>query len=279
MATITPLDYHTSGLGDYQYLPLKEIVNSLLFQFSQDDHFLKNTRRSTILYYAKECIRDFNKQVFQDILAMEITVPENLVIPKPHDYVDWVRVSVMILDSATNTYRLKPLDINHDISTAQAYLQNNNYEILFSNDGKVLTGNVNNAYAVPYKKYAFDNSTMGGQAELDTSKLSKWGEFNTDKSNFLFSSDIYNKDIVVEYLSDGLSFDTYGEDAIRVHKNFSKVLKDGVYLACLEQKRNIPSNEKERARRRFRTSIHEAKLGDFDLLEISRAMNASSKQL
>jgi len=283
MGTITPLDYHTNGLGDYQYLPLKEIVNSLLFEFKQDDHYLKHIRRSTILYFAKECIRTYNKQVFEDILTMEITVPENLVVHLPHNFVDYVRVSLVFLDASTNSYRLKPLNVNRNISIAQAYLQDNKYEIIFSNEGRVLTGNVNNAYSKPYKKYTFDNNTMGGQSELDTSKLSKWGEFNIDERSgkILFSSDLYHKDIVLEYVSDGLGFDTYGEDAIRVHKVLVKMLKDWVYLSCLEQKRNIPANEKERARRRFNTSKHQAKLdrSDFDLLEISRAMNTASKNI
>jgi len=283
MATITPLYYYTNGQGDYQYLPLKDIVNSLLFEFRQDDHYLKNIRRSTILYFAKECIRTYNKQVFEDILAVEMTVPENLVLPVPHNFVDYVRVSVTYLDASTSSYRLKPLKINRNISIAQAYLQDNNYNILFTNSGSVLTGNVNNAYGAPYKKYTFDNSTMGGQFELDTSKLSKWGEFNIDErgGKLLFSSNLYNKDIVLEYVSDGLGFDTYAEDAIRVHKVLVKMLKDWVYLSCLEQKRNVPANEKERARRRFNTSKHQAKLdrSDFDLLEISRGMNTASKNL
>jgi hypothetical protein len=36
-----------------------------------------------------------------------------------------------------------------------------------------------NAFAVPYQKYGFAN--VGGQFRLDTSKLSRFGEFKIDE--------------------------------------------------------------------------------------------------
>ncbi len=280
MAKITPFDYHSdeANHGNYQYIPLKEIVNTLLLEFSDDDHYLKNVRRTTLLSHAKNAIRKFNKQVFNDVRAMEITVPTSLVIAMPHNYVDYVRVSVVIDDNGT--YRLKPLNINKNMNIADGYLQDHDAEILFDEDGGILMADSSNIYARPYKKYEFDNSS---QRTLDTSQLSKYGEFTIDerRGKIGFSSDLSDREIVLEYVSDGLEFDTYGEEQIRVHKDVVELIKENVYFSCISGKVNVPANEKERARRRYLTTKHEAKLdrSGLDFLEISKAMNLSSKNI
>ena len=135
-----------------------------------------------------------------------------------------------------------------------------------------------NVYAKPYKKYAFDTYS---QPTKDTSKLSKYGEFTIDerKGKIAFSSDMYDKEIVLEYVSDGLEFDTYNEGSISVHKDLVRVLKEWVFYESIKGKRNVSASVIETARRRLRTVEHQAKLdrADLNLLEISRAMRSSSK--
>ncbi len=125
MATITPYDYHTDKAlhGGYQYVPFNDIVNSFLVKKTDDDHILKNTKRTIIIDHLKDGIRKLNKQVFKDVLAVEITVPEHLSFTLPHNYVDYVRVSLVLFDEKTNAYRLKPLNLNTNMSIAEGYLQ------------------------------------------------------------------------------------------------------------------------------------------------------------
>lgn len=282
MDKITPYDYHNNedNHGNYQYMPLKELVNTLEFEFNDEDHILKNTRRSRILNHAKNGIREYNKQTFNDILAMEITVPENLVFALPHNFVSYVRCSLVIEDPVTNSYRLKPLDINRNMNIADGYLQDHNAEILFDESGGILMADSTNVYAKPYKKYYFDTTS---QPTKDTSKLSKYGEFTIDerKGKIAFSSDLYDKEIVLEYVSDGLEFDTYNEGEISIHKDLVKVLKEWVFYESIKGKRNVSATAIETARRRMKTAEHQAKLdrSDLNLLEISRAMRLSSKNL
>lgn len=285
MEKITPFDYHSdeANHGNYQFVPLKEVVDDLQFEFNQNGHYLEHTRRTSILYHAKECLRKYNKTVKNDPLAIEMTVPENLVIAMPHNYVDWLRVSVVVTDDNTDSYRLKPLDINTNMNIAIGYLQDHNAEILFDQSGGILQADATSVYAQPYKKYEFDNDAMGGQRELDTSKLSKYGEFAIDqkRGKIVFSSDLYDKEIVLEYISDGLEFDTYAEETIKVHKKVVEMVKDWVYLECVNPKRDVPANEKERARRRFMTTKHQVVMdrADLNMLEIARVMQSSSKHL
>lgn len=283
MDKITPFDYHSDedNHGNYQYLPLKEVVKTLEFEFSEDDHILKHLRRSRILNHVKNGIREYNNKKFSDVLAMEITVPENLVIAMPHNYVDYVRVSIVI--EQDGVYKLQPLNINTNMNIADGYLQDHDAAILFDEEGGILMADASNVYNKPYKKYEFSTNAMGGNPELDTSKLSKYGEFTIDerKGKIAFSSDLYDQEIVLEYVSDGLSFDTYGDDAIKIHKNLVKVIKEYVYYECIRAKSSVSDVKIERARRSLRTTEHKAKLdrANFDLLEISKVMRSASKNL
>jgi len=296
MATITPFDYHSDEAlhGGYQYISLKEIVDGFLLEGQDDDSILKNTRRYRILKYTKDGIRKLNKQVFKDILAMEITVPEDLSFELPHDYTNYVRVSVVVTDEVTESLRLQPLDVNNNINIADGYLQDNDGEILFDNDGYILKADSSNAYAKPYKKYEFNsyrcgNYYFGGSTQqnanqsLDTSKLSKYGEFTIDerRGQIVFSSDLAEQEIVMEYLSDGLSFDTYAEGDISVHKDAIECLKDWVYFSIIQYRKSVSGAEKKRALLRYKTTKHEAKLdrADFDLLNVNRVLRTSSKNL
>lgn len=297
MANITPHDYHTdiTKHGSYQYVPLKDIVNDMWLNTQEDDSILKNVRRYRILNKVKDAIRKHNKQVFKDILAMEITVPDDLSFVLPHDFVDYVRVSLIVTDPVTGSFRLQPLNINNNIQTAVGYLQDNNWDILFDQDGYILKADSSNAYNKPYKRYEFNTSSYGGyfynnnysgrsnNPPLDTTKLSKYGEFQIDerRGEIVFSSDLSDKDIVMEYISDGLSFDTYAEGDISVHKDALSVVKDWAYFSLIEHNRSVPLNEKNRALARYKTSLHEAKIerSGFDLLDITRKLRLSSKTL
>ena len=193
---MTPQEYHENpeNNGNYQYVPLSKIIDDFLYETMDDDSILKNTRRTKIIKHAKDALLELNKSTFNEKKAMEITVPENLSITLPHDYVSFKRISAVIYDSVSSSFRLFPLNRNHNINTAIGYLQDDDAEILFDNEGRVLTADASNAYNKPYKKYQYVN---GG----NNTKIAKYGEFTIDKKRgqILFSSDLLDKEIVLEY--------------------------------------------------------------------------------
>lgn len=250
--------------GTYQYITIKDFVDRFVFETLDEDSYLKHTKRTKILKHAKEGLLELNKNVFNEPKIIEITVPENLSLPLPHDYVSFLRMSLVIKDERTDSFRLVPLKKNNNINTAVGYLQDHKARILFDHEGRVLTADAHNGYNIPYKKYEF---VCGG----DYKQIAKYGEFVIDESNkreMLFSSDLYDKEVVLEYLTDGLQGDKFGEDPIRVHKNMIEVLSDYVYYSLIKYRRNVPMNEKQRALMRFKTTRHEARLGrsDFSFL-------------
>lgn len=282
----TPEIYHENddNHGSYQYLTLKKIIDDWMLEIQDDDHILKNTRRSFILKHAKSSIRTLNRTLFNDVRTMEITVPEFLYFALPHDYVDFLRVSVVVEDTTTNSLRLQPLNINNNINVADGYLQDDIGYILFDEDGYILQADSQNHYNKPYKKYQFtEGSCSGGNPNLDTSILSRHGEFKIDEQNgkIVFSSDLNDQEIVMEYLSDGLSPDQYDEGEIRVHKNCVDALNALIYFRCIERKLHIAKSTKDEAWMQFKTLRHEARLdrANIDFLQIERAMRVTSRNI
>ena len=277
----TPQDYYENSdhHGTYQYVSLKTIIDNMLLEAEDDDSFIKNVKRSRIISYAKQGIRAVTRQAANDVLAIEVTVPPSLVWVLPQDYVNYVRISVVVQDTDSGSLRLMPLDINRNISIANGYLQDNDYDIIFDSDGQILTADSSNGYAKPYKKYSFSE---GYQPTLDTSKLSKYGEFTIDerRGTILFSSDLSDKEIVIEYISDGIQADL-SEEEITLHKYLRDTVENWIYFCCIERKRNIPANEKQRALLRYKTTLHQAKMAraDFNLLQISRVLRSRSMTL
>lgn len=283
MATTTPFDYHDNedNHGNYQYITLKQVIDGFMLEGQLDDSLFKNIRRFALLKYAKEGIAEINKDGLSDVYAMEITVPDSLYFALPHDFVDYVRVSVVARDETTDSFRLLVLDVNDNINIADGYLQDNNADILFDNDGYILKADSSNAYAKPYKKYAFDNNVSS--PTLDTTKLCKHGEFSIDKvhGKILFSSDLADHEIVMEYLSDGLAYDTYNEGSIKVHKNTIQLLRDWIFWKSIEYRQNVSLGQKQAALLRFKTTRHQTKvkMAGLDLFKISRAMRIMSKNI
>lgn len=279
MAIVTPEQYYSDSdnFGNYQYVTLKHIVDDLLLEAQQEDNYIKHYKRYLLVKYTRDAVKEVVKRTSREVMAIEMTVPDSLTFALPQDYVNWVRVSVVVVDSVNGSKYLQPLDSNSSINTSIGYLQDNNGEILFDNDGYILTSDSDNGYGQPYRKYPFMN--CGSQFRLDSSKLSEYGEFKVDdrRGQILFSSELGDREVVLEYLSDGLRNDLT-EEEITIHKDLVNPIKDYVYYIAIERSRNVPANEKERARRKYQTSRHLAVLdqSNIDLLQIKRALQGNS---
>ena len=275
----TPEDYYNpsnGNLGNYQYLKLSEIISDFELQAQDTSSYISGMPRSLLLRHAKSALKSLHQDVSSEVKALELTIGDDLTFPLPQDYVDYIRVSLL---SGDNT--LVPLDINRNLNTADTYLQDHKYEILFDNDGDVLEADGNNIVNKPYKSYKIGSATYGGNFQTDTSEFSKHGEFtiNERKGKIYFSSGLFDKSIVLEYLSDGVEWERIDASEITYHKFLNEALNDLMYYRCIERRTNVPMNEKIRAKNQHKTSAHKAKikLANFDLQAIKKAMRKSMK--
>lgn len=275
---ITPFEYYSDeeNFGNYQYTTLKKVIDEFLVEAMDDDSLLKNTKRSLFVVYAKQGIKKLTSEIPGEVLAIERTVGEQLYFPLPQDFVTWVRISLVDHDG-----KLQTLNVNKNMNTATGYLQNNNAEILFDEDGYILTADSNNVFGRPYRKYQFTDHHLGGFMESDTSKLSRYGEavFDERRGVVAFSSDLVDKEVVLEYKSDGLQWETLQESEVTIHKLLEEPLRDWIRYSVYNGKRNISISEKRAALNRFKTTAHQAKIkrSEIDITEISRVLNSGYK--
>lgn len=254
--------------GSYQYVSLKDIIDELLVESSDPDSYLSNTSRTKLLMAAKNGVRNLNREVKKNVKAVEMTVGVGLYIPLPQDYVDWLRISIITPD-----FKLQPLDVNRRLNTAIGYLQDHNAEILFDDNGNILTSDSSNAYAHPHKSYLFSGSyCQAGNKHLDTTKFSKWGECKIDneRGTIVFSSNLVNREVVLEYTSDRLENLNLREGKVNIHKLLKDALIAYIYSAVISKRRHVPYNEKLRAKREYKALRHKALMdvADFDFNEL-----------
>jgi hypothetical protein len=247
----TAQQYYSSenNYGSYQYTDLKTIIDGMVQAGFYGNNYIKHTRRSQFVKEARAGIRELNREVKRTIAAMEITVGPKLYVPVPEDFVDWVRVSIILPN-----FRLKKIKENVNIPTALGYLQDSDYNILFDSDGEVLLADSSNHFNRPQEKFTI--------AQWDNDN--KYGEFVFDEARgvFGFSTDLEDKEVIIEYVSDGLAKGDLKEEEIKVHKYLEDALVAYIYYNCIRWRRStdVPYNEKIRAKNEYKALKHRAKL-------------------
>lgn len=257
---------------------LNDILDEMLLaERMNENSYVKTKNKELYLLHAKNAIKDLTFDMANDVLALELNIGSDLQFVFPQDYVDWVRVSVV--QDVNGEKKLFELDRNENANRARTYLQDNNYQILFDNAGDTLDADGYNVYNFPMKKEVFSTATP--QFQKDTSKLSKNGLFSINKRRgvFTFDEGLEGKAIVVEYISDGLQWETLDGSDITVHKYFREPLEALTYLKLIQRDREVPMNEKQRAERDFwgKRQKAYARFANIKLAEVSKAFRANLK--
>lgn len=286
---MSSFDYYNdpSLHGNYQYVTLNDIINDYMTNRDADD-YTSTVPRYKVLYQAKRGLRELYYDVLREIRAIELDLSPMLTVVLPPDFVNYVRISWVGEDG-----QLHPMAMDNSMSIAQVYLQDNNYNLLFDDEGCVLqddglpagasgvdiepentTGSNCTCYSVCYD---------GFLPNKDNSRVFPNGKFRLDPSAGLiqFGSDAKGKSIVLEYISDGLFTGCEGlpEAQIRVHKFAESALLDFIFYQLVKNRRNVPANEKHRARKEYYNSrrITKRRINALRFSDIKQVFKGDSK--
>lgn len=258
---LPPIDYYTtqSNWGNYQYITLSQLVDNFMLNYVGDDRLLSNVKRYNILSHMKRGIQEFNYDTVKEVRVMEVELSDNLLLTLPSDFVSYVRVSVLGSDGL-----LKTLSKDSRTLIGTAYLQDNNYELLFDQDGYPLQANETETFK-SYSSISFskDNSDLGDYKSsslgIETNQ-NKNGYFTIDKRKGVmsFSSNIGNRIIVLEYISDGLEYND-GDD-VQVHKFAEQALYNYVRYMLLSNKYGVQEYIVNRAKRDYYSELKNASI-------------------
>lgn len=270
-----------SQWGNHQYITIKDLVYDFMFSQTDDSH-VANVDLDLVVYHAKKVVQELYFDVVNEVISIELDLNPSLIIALPHDYVNYVRISWVDLNGKKH-----PLAIDDSSNLAQAYLQDDQYDFLYDDDGDILQGShvqdllpdsdESNYIEVP----EVSNERGVPNFNLDRSKVFKNGSYVIDKERGIiqFSSAVLGRTIVLDYISDGL-FQRADSD-IRIHKFAEDAAYEYIYWKLIKNNKSVPRNEKEAARRDWFNSrrIAKRRIKPIRYEEIRQVMKSQTKMI
>jgi len=98
--------YQGSDFGNYQFTSLQDIINQFMIAYVGEDKIISKVQRGDVQFHAMRALQELSFDTFKSIKAQQIDIPATLVMPLPHDYVNYTRV--MWTDSAGIKHPLYP---------------------------------------------------------------------------------------------------------------------------------------------------------------------------
>jgi|TARA_R110000803_G_scaffold21382_5_gene53934 hypothetical protein len=285
MSYITDYQYYENGgvvpedanWGSYQYVTLDDIVNNFTLMYQGNNELINNIERYQILFHAKRGIQELNYDAMKEIKILQLQIDSQLRFILPQDYVNWVRIS-----QYTSGQVLIPLTENIQTNWSGAYLQDNNYKILFDIDGNVLKPNqskltidriAGTAPSIYTGGGAYDGQSgynidgcwyfdygIGARFGMNTETANSNPTFSIDKKGGVinFSSGLEGEFIVLEYVSDGL--ESGDDSSVSVNKMFEEFLYAYIKYSILNSKLGVQEYVINRARKDKSSLLRNAKL-------------------
>ena len=280
--------------GSYSYITLNDIIDNFMVGYIGDGKLIGTVKKSDVLFFAKRGLQEFSYDTLKSIKSQELTIPPNLSVPIPQDYVNYV--NIYWVDQAgikhiiypttltSNPYRT-PIQDGEGIPTQDNFernlqgtsivnkrwrdnnLKNLNRELedssFFSN---IYGGGFGNGFG-----------TVGGQYGIqpEIAQINGWFTINERDNKFSFSSDLSDKLIILEYISDGLAAD--GDT--RVPKMAEEAMYAYLSHAIISTRANQPEYVVNRLSREKTAKLRNAKirLSNIKLDEFTQIMRGKSK--
>ena len=284
-----------NNYGGYQYVSIPELVTNFMVGYVGAGKIIANVKRNDIIFHVKRALQEFSYDTLRSIKSQEATIPPNLSIPIPQDYVNYVQTSWVDNIGVKHIIYPTTLTSNPGSLLPQDWqgipIQDNFDEDLDStsitearwaaaNDNLII-GNINNntinSGLTPAGEGVFEQGFLGQRYGLDpeTTQTNGWFTINDREGKMSFSSNLRNKLIILEYISDGLAYD----QDMKVPKMAEEAIYSYINHAVLATKANTPEYLVNRYKREKSAKLRNAKirLSNIKLDEIVQVMRNKSK--
>ena len=261
--------------GSYQYVSLNDIVNNFMLMYVGNDKLINNVEKYNVLFHAKRGIQEINYDALKEIKILEMSICDDLKFILPPDYVNYARIS-LYKDGV-----LRPLSENIQVLSSNSYLQDNNCNVLFDEEGNVLEAmslldynritkqgtsiylgsglfagregwNIDNIWYFQYP--------IGKRYGLNTETANVNPTYRIDKANGVinFSSTMSGELCILEYISDGMQNGDDGE--VKVNKLAEEFLYAYIKWAILNNKFGVQEYVVNRAKKDKSALLRNAKI-------------------
>ena len=287
-------DVVEKNYGSYAYISLDDIVNNFLIAYVGNGKLIPSVKRTDVVFHAKRGLQEFSYDTLKSVNKLEVTVPHNLSIPMPQDYVNYVNLywidnsGVKHVIMPGNGLTTNPTDVFAEDSKGIPIQDNfdTNIEttsITTDRWGNNFLKNANNQdllndtilgweYYYGYPEFGY-----GQLFGLDPQFANANGYFTIDEryNKFSFSANLVDRIVVLEYISDGLSTD--------VDTRIPKLAEEAIYAhishAIIASQINQPEYVVMRLKKERSAKLRNAKirLSNLKLNELVQVMRGKSK--
>ena len=280
--------------GGYQYITLNDAIDNFMVGYVGDGKLIQTAKKSDVLFFAKRSLQEFSYDTLKSIHSQELTVPASLSIVLPQDYVNYVNVSW--IDTAgvkrpifpTNNLTIAPY--NMPVQDATGIPVQDNFgenvegtsiiEERWKNlNINLLNNNLNlDDWAYFSEAYGYNGNWNLGQfygTDPQYANVNGYFTINEREGKMSFSSDLADRLIILEYISDGLAHD---KDA-KVPKLAEEALYASILHYIVSTRANQPEYLVQRLRKDKSSKLRNAKirLSNIKLTEIVQVMRGKSK--
>jgi hypothetical protein len=289
-------DVVENNYGGYAYTTLEDVITNFMVGYVGAGKLIPSVKTTDVMFFAKRGLQEFSYDTLKSIRSQELNIPVNLSIPLPQDYVNYVNVSwidgqgikhiIYPTTLTTNPYEIPGQDaqgiaiqdnlgenIDTTSITEERWATNNLEQINAAQSnltGMLLSDGL--GYGGMYGDNYF-GQRYGLQPE--TAQVNGWFTINERNGKMSFSSDLADKLIVLEYISDGLGYDA----DMKIPKLAEEALYAHISHAILATRINQPEYVIQRLRREKSAKLRNAKirLSNIKLNEFVQIARGKSK--
>lgn len=277
--------------GDYSYISLNDVVNNFYVAYVGAGKLIPSIKKTDLLFHAKRGLQEFSYDTLRSEKSQELTVPHSLSVVLPQDYVNYVKVSW--IDKQGVKHPIYPAN-NLTINPSEMPIQdadgveiqdnfNENIEgtsIIEERWRKAKDSLIYDSNSSPdFNNTLYNEGTygLGERYGLDPQYAQRngWFTINNREGKMSFSSDLVDKLIILEYISDNLAYDG---DA-----RLPKMAEDAMYAyishAVISTRSNYPEYLVQRLNKEKWSKLRNAKirLSNIKIEEITQVMRGKSK--
>jgi hypothetical protein len=279
--------------GEYGYTSLNNIINGFIATYVGEHKLIPDVKRTDVIFHAKRGLQEFSYDTLKSIKSQELTIPASLSVIIPQDYVNYVALSY--IDSQGTKHPIYPAN-NLTIAPYEVPLQDepqgdpvqDNFgdnlegssqtlERWGDANDNLLNGNITVEDYWSYAGWLTGNPFYGQRYGNNPQYTQRNGWFNMNERDgtIAFSSNLIDRLIVLEYISDGLAYEL---DA-RIPKMAEDALYAHILYSILASRINQPEYVVQRLKRDRSAKLRNAKirLSNIKLEEIVQVMRGKSK--
>jgi hypothetical protein len=91
--------------GAYQFVSLDDIINQFMVVYVGEDKIISKIKRTDVQFHAMRGMQELSYDTFRSCKTLELEVPPSLLLPLPHDYVEYVKITWIDANGKCHTIR------------------------------------------------------------------------------------------------------------------------------------------------------------------------------